>query len=128
LSLAGAVVSLFVIGLSSHKVLALAGLLAYGGFLLMTYPSLHTFVGSTVPTSGQRLAFSWVSNLQMLSGAVVSLLSGFLSDRFGIQAPFLFTGVLSLVVFLFYMTRGPEVFGTEPSGGIKPVAPDVAEG
>ena len=128
LSLAGAVASLFVIGLSGHKALALAGLLAYGGFLLMTYPSLHTFVGSTVPTSGQRLAFSWVSNLQMLSGAVVSLLSGFLSDRFGIQSPFLFTGVLSLAVLVFYLTRGPEVFGVEPSDGMKTIAPDVAEG
>lgn len=128
LSLVGAVVSLFVIGLAEHKALAVVGLLAYGGFLLMTYPSLHTFVGSTVPTSGQRLAFSWVSNLQMLSGAIVSLLAGFLSDRFGIQAPFLFTGALSLVVFIFYLTRDPEVFGGENSGRIKPIAPDVAEG
>ncbi len=128
LSLVGAVVSLFVIGLAGHKALAVVGLLSYGGFLLMTYPSLHTFVGSTVPTSGQRLAFSWVSNLQMLSGAVVSLISGFLSDRYGIQAPFLFTGVLSLAVFLFYLTRGPEVFGKGRGGAPKPMAPDVAEG
>ena len=35
----------------------------------MTYPSLHTFVGSTVPASGQTMAFSWVSNIQLLSGA-----------------------------------------------------------
>jgi fucose permease len=64
----------------------------------------------------------------MLSGAVVSLLSGFLSDRFGIQSPFLFTGVLSLAVLVFYLMRGPEVFGVEPSDGMKTIAPDVAEG
>jgi MFS family permease len=128
LSLAGGIVSLFVIGLAGHRALAVAGILTYGGFLLMTYPSLHTFVGSTVPTEGQRLAFSWVSNIQMLSGAVVSLLSGFLSDRFGIQAPFLFTGALSLAIFAFYLTRKPEVFGE--SRGAAPLAPfpDGAEG
>lgn len=128
LSLVGAVLCLFVIGLAGHKVLAVAGILVYGGFLLMTYPSLHTFVGSTVPASGQRLAFSWVSNIQMLSGAVVSLMSGFLSDRFGIQAPFLFTGVLSLGVFAFYLTRKPEVFGDGPGRAPRGLVPDGAEG
>jgi MFS family permease len=128
LSLIGAVAALFVIGLAGQKALAVAGLIAYGGFLLMTYPSLHTFVGSAVPTAGQRLAFSWVSNIQMLSGAVVSLLSGFLSDRFGIQAPFIFTGILSLAIFVFYLTRKPEAFGEGAVRAPKALIPDGAEG
>jgi len=128
LSLIGAVAALFVIGLAGHKVLAVAGLIAYGGFFLMTYPSLHTFVGSTVPTAGQRLAFSWVSNIQMISGGVVSLLSGFLSDRFGIQAPFVFTGILSLAIFAFYLTRKPEAFGEGAVRAPKALIPDGAEG
>ena len=110
-SLGGAAISLFVIGFAPQKGLAIAGLLAFGGFLLMTYPALHTFVGSTVPPAGQTQAFSWVSNIQLVSGAFVTLGSGFLSDALGIHVPFVFTGVLTLVVFLFYATRGPEFFG-----------------
>jgi MFS family permease len=110
-SLGGATVSLFLIGFARHQALAVAGLVAFGGFLLMTYPSLHTFVGSTVPEGGQTQAFSWVSNIQLLSGAVVSLGAGFLSDAVGIQFPFVLTGVLTLAVFLFYLPRGPEFFG-----------------
>ena len=111
LSLGGATVSLFLIGFARHQTLAVAGLVAFGGFLLMTYPSLHTFVGSTVHKSGQTQAFSWVSNIQLLSGAVVSLVAGFLSDAVGIQFPFVLTGALTLAVFLFYLPRGPEFFG-----------------
>ena len=109
-------VSLFVIGFAPHQALAVAGLIAFGGFLLMTYPSLHTFVGSTVPAKGQTQAFSWVSNIQLISGAFVSLAAGFLSDAIGIQFPFILTGVLTLAVFVFYLPRGPEFFGGAVAG------------
>lgn len=115
-SLVGAVVSLFVIGFAPHKALAVAGLLAFGGFLLMTYPSLHTFVGSTVLPEGQTQAFSWVSNIQLISGALISLVSGFLSDALGIHFPFILTGILTLAALLFYIPRGPEFFGAKAEG------------
>jgi MFS family permease len=122
-SLGGAAAALFLLGFAPTKALAVAGLLLFGGFLLMTYPSLHTFVGSTVPASGQTMAFSWVSNIQMISGALVSLVSGFLSDAIGIQVPFVLTGVLTLAILLFYVPRGPEFFGL---GAGKPPAAAVA--
>jgi MFS family permease len=112
-SLGGAAAALFLLGFAPTKGLAVAGLLLFGGFLLMTYPSLHTFVGSTVPAAGQTMAFSWVSNVQLLSGAFVSLVAGILSDVLGIRFPFIFTGVLTLAVLLFYIPRGPEFFGGE---------------
>jgi MFS family permease len=112
-SLGGAAAALFLLGLAPTKGLAVAGLLLFGGFLLMTYPSLHTFVGSTVPASGQTMAFSWVSNIQLLSGAFVSLVAGVLSDIIGIWFPFVLTGVLTLAVFAFYAPRGSEFFGPE---------------
>ncbi len=110
-SLAGAALSLFAIGFAPQRSLAVAGLLAFGGFLLMTYPSLHTFVGTTVPTSLQTQAFSLVSNIQLVSGALVALVAGFLSDALGIHIPFIFAGILTLTVFLYYVSRGPEFFG-----------------
>ncbi|HOW84932.1 MAG TPA: MFS transporter [Candidatus Aminicenantes bacterium] len=115
-SLVGAAAALFLLGFAPTRGLAVVGLLAFGGFLLMTYPSLHTFVGSTVPAAGQTMAFSWVSNIQLVSGALVSLVSGVLSDLLGIAFPFVFTGVLTLAVLAFYAPRGPAFFGGEGRG------------
>jgi MFS family permease len=109
-SLGGAAACLFLLGLSPHRTPAVLALVAFGGFLLMTYPSLHTFVGSTVPAAGQTQAFSWVSNIQLISGALVSLVSGFLSDALGINFPFILTGILTVGVLLFYLPRGNEFF------------------
>ena len=107
---------LFLIGFARNSWLAIGALLAFGGFLLMTYPSLHTFVGSTVPASGQTQAFSWVSNIQLISGAVITLGAGFVSDSLGIQVPFILTAILTVGIFLFYLPRGPEFFGTDNDG------------
>ena len=106
-SIAGGALSLFVIGLARTRSVAEAGIVAFGAFLLLTYPSLHTFVGSSTPDEAQTLAFSWVSNIQLISGAVVTLLAGWLSDRFGIRSPFLLAGGLALAVFLYYVVRWP---------------------
>jgi MFS transporter, FSR family, fosmidomycin resistance protein len=126
-SLGGATAALFLLGFAPTKALAVAGLLLFGGFLLMTYPSLHTFVGSTVPASGQTMAFSWVSNIQMISGAAVTLVAGVLSDLVGIWFPFVFAGVLTTAVFLFYAPRGPEFFGLEEvAPGAAAVTPEGA--
>ena len=77
----------------------------------MTYPSLHTFVGSTVSTADQTHAFSWVSNIQLISGAIITLVSGFLSDALGIHFPFILAGILTLAVFLYYAPRPAGFFG-----------------
>ncbi len=98
--------SLALIGFASGRAMAVAGLLAFGVSLLMTYPSLHTFVGSTVSRGNQTQAFSWVSNIQILAGALISLLAGILSDRFGIRAPFVLSFVIAAVCFVFYAVPG----------------------
>ncbi|MGQ9800884.1 MAG: MFS transporter [Candidatus Saccharicenans sp.] len=110
-SLAGATLCLLVIGFSLNRSLSVVALLLFGGFLLMTYPSLHTFVGSTVRDEDQTQAFSWISNIQMVSGAVISLISGFLSDLLNIRFPFILAGILSLAVFLFYLPKDDRYFG-----------------
>ena len=125
-SLAGATICLLVIGFSLSRSLSVVALLLFGGFLLMTYPSLHTFVGSTVRAEDQTQAFSWISNIQMVSGAVISLISGFLSDLLNIRFPFILAGVLSLAVFLFYLPKEDRYFGARelelPSGKLVPPA------
>ena len=111
-SIGVAAVSLAAIGLAPGRWVAVAGLLVFGVFLLMTYPSLHTFVGSSVPHGDQTQAFSWVSNIQILSGALVALLAGVLSDRFGIRAPFFLSSGLAAACFLYYaLPRGARALG-----------------
>jgi MFS family permease len=92
--LAGASVSLLAIGLSPSPSFAVIGLFVFGTFLFVIFPALQSFIGNTCPETSQSQAFSLGSNLQMLSGALISLLSGFLSDRFGISAPFVAMGIL----------------------------------
>ncbi|OGD37051.1 MAG: hypothetical protein A2V45_10425 [Candidatus Aminicenantes bacterium RBG_19FT_COMBO_58_17] len=97
---AGASLSLLLIGLSPRPGLAVAGLFVFGTFLFVIYPALQSFVGNTCPEVCQPQAFGLASNLQLLAGALVSLLSGFLSDRFGISAPFLVMGALGAAAFV----------------------------
>jgi MFS family permease len=97
---AGASLSLLLIGLSSRPEIAVLGLFVFGTFLFLIYPALQSFVGNKCPETRQPQAFSLVSNLQMLSGALISLFSGFLSDRFGIGSPFVVLGVLGAAAFV----------------------------
>jgi MFS family permease len=106
MSIGVAALSLAAIGFAPSRTMAVVGLFIFGFFLLMTYPSLHTFVGSSVPHGDQTQAFSWVSNIQILAGALVSLLAGVLSDRFGIRAPFLLAAVVATSCFLYYCLPG----------------------
>jgi MFS family permease len=113
MSIGVAALSLAAIGLAPGRTMAVLGLLVFGVFLLMTYPSLHTFVGSSIPHADQTQAFSWVSNIQILSGAVVALLAGLLSDRFGIRAPFLLAALLAAACFFFYALSGSESLSSD---------------
>ncbi len=103
----GASLSLILIGVSSRPGLAVAGLVAFGLFLFLIYPALQSFVGNAVPSENQPQAFGLVSNVQMVSGALLSLAAGFLSDRYGISSPFLVLGFLGLAA-MAYSVLGPD--------------------
>jgi MFS family permease len=105
-SIGVAALSLGAIGLAPSRTGAVIGLLIFGAFLLMTYPSLHTFVGSSVSHVDQTQAFSWVSNIQIVAGALVTLFAGILSDRYGIRAPFILSAILAAACFLYYVLPG----------------------
>ncbi len=94
----GASLSLFLLGAASKPFWAVLGLILFGTFLFTLYPALQSYVGNSVPSKNQPQAFSLVSNLQMISGAIISLLAGILSDRFGIASPFVVLGVLGMAV------------------------------
>ena len=105
----GATIFLFALGVAPMVELALVSLFFFGTFLFLVYPGFQSFVGNEVPSKNQAQAFSLSANVQMLSGALVVLIAGFLSDRFGINSPFIFLGILGIFVSLFYLAKSPHL-------------------
>jgi len=99
----GSTVCLFLLGTMNRLELAQLSLFLFGVFLFLIYPAFQTFVGNAVPAKNQAQAFGLVANIQMLAGAIVVLIAGFLSDRFGINSPFIFVGVLGIFTSVFYL-------------------------
>jgi predicted MFS family arabinose efflux permease len=105
----GATFFLFMLGFIPVRELALVSLFFFGAFLFLVYPGFQSFVGNEVPANNQAQAFSLSANVQMLSGALVVLIDGFLSDTFGINSPFVFIGILGILVSLFYLSKSPHL-------------------
>ncbi len=93
----GSTLFLGLLGLSPIKELAVVSLILFGAFLFMIYPALQSVVGSKASPELQIQAFSIVANVQMLAGAIVSLIAGFLSDALGISSPFIFVAILGIL-------------------------------
>jgi len=104
-SLIGSTVFLFILGTASVLGIALSALILFGAFLFLIYPAFQSFVAKKVPEKNQVLAFSIVANIQMLTGSIIVLISGFLSDKFGINSPFVFLVGLGILVLLNYLFK-----------------------
>ncbi len=104
-SLIGSTGFLFVLGTASILRIAACALILFGAFLFLIYPAFQSFVAKKVPEKNQVLAFSIVANIQMLTGSIVVLISGFLSDNFGINSPFLFLVGLGIFVLTNYLIK-----------------------
>jgi MFS family permease len=109
----GATFFLFIMGIAPVKELTLVSLFFFGAFLFLVYPGFQSFVGDEVSSKYQAQAFSLAANVQMISGAIVVLAAGFLSDRFGINSPFILMGVIGIVISVFYLLKKP-VLATKP--------------
>jgi len=103
LGMGGATLFVLILGVSPSRALAIPALLVFGSFLFLIYPALQAIVGKLAPSREQTVVFSLVANIQMLSGALVNLLAGFLSDSFGIHTPFLFLAGLGTVVAVHFL-------------------------
>ncbi len=101
LGLLGSLFALLLIGLAHNLFLAQLGLYSFGLFLFLILPALQASVGDKVPPSNQSQAFSLVSNIQIIAGAIFSLLAGLLSDLVNIQAPFLMMALMALLALWF---------------------------
>ncbi len=102
---AGATCFLFLLGVSLKMELAVGSLFFFGAFLFLIYPAFQSYVGNKVLEKNQVQAFSLVSNIQMLTGSIVVLISGFLSDKFGINSPFIFLGIIGTLILFYYVFK-----------------------
>ena len=103
IGLMGSALFLFLLGAANRQELAQVSLFLFGAFLFLIYPAFQSSVGNKVSEKNQALAFSLVANIQMLTGAVVALVAGFLSDKFGISSPFILLGGLGILTSVFYL-------------------------
>ena len=101
--IAGTTFFSFALWLSPVKEMALLSLLLSGSFLFLIFPAFQSFTGLSAEHHDQDIAFSLFANIQMIGGAVTSLISGFFSDLFGINAPFLLLAIMGVVVFIYYL-------------------------
>jgi MFS family permease len=101
----GATFFLCLLGFSPVKSLAVISLILFGAFLFMIYPALQSVVGSKASLAHQTQAFSIVANVQMLAGAIVSLVAGFLSDALGISSPFIFVSILGILTTVYFIRK-----------------------
>jgi FSR family fosmidomycin resistance protein-like MFS transporter len=101
----GATLFLGLLGFSPIKELAVVCLILFGAFLFMIYPALQSVVGSKASSGLQTQAFSIVANVQMLAGATVSLIAGFLSDSLGISSPFIFVAILGIFTTVYFFNK-----------------------
>jgi MFS family permease len=91
------------LGLSTFVPLTIAVFIIYGVSLFITYPALLSFVGSTVSDRNRTAAFSIVANLQIIGNSTFAFISGFLSDAYGIQTPFLMLGGITFLVVIYML-------------------------
>lgn len=105
----GSTLFLGLLGLSPVKELAVVSLVLFGAFLFMIYPALQSVVGRKVSSRIQTQAFSIVANVQMLAGAIVSLIAGFISDAIGISSPFIFVAILGVFTTAYFITQARQL-------------------
>lgn len=104
-SFIGSTLFVFLLGAASALGLAVISLILFGIFLFLIFPAFQSFVANKVAGKNQVLAFSLVANIQMITGSIAVLAAGFLSDKYGINSPFLFLMILGFAVTAFYLLR-----------------------
>ena len=101
------VITTLTLGLSGNTYLTIAAFVLYGTALFVTYPAILSFVGSMVDDKNRTATFSLVSTVQILGNSTFAFISGFLSDAYGINTPFILLGIATLlsVIYITFLLR-----------------------
>jgi predicted MFS family arabinose efflux permease len=100
-----------IFGLGRSVPVTIAAFVIFGVALFSTYPANLSFIGSSVAPRNRTAAFSLASNIMIIGNSIFSYISGRISDRFGINAPFLLLGCMTLIVlaYLAAMVRSGRI-------------------
>jgi FSR family fosmidomycin resistance protein-like MFS transporter len=116
------VITTLTLGLSGSTYLTITAFILYGVALFVTYPAILSFVGSTIDGRNRTAAFSLVATIQILGNSAFAFISGFLSDAYGINTPFLLlcgatllsVAYITFVLRLKHITAGPAPARSRP--------------
>jgi MFS family permease len=109
-SFLGSTFFIFLLGLAPLKEIALVSLFLFGVFLFLMYPAFQSFIGNEIHIKNQAQAFSLIANVQMLTAAIIVFISGFLSDTFGINSPFILLGIVGIAISIYYFFQKLKVY------------------
>ena len=90
-----------VFGLGRSVPLAIGAFAIFGMALFSTYPASLSFIGSSVEPRNRTAAFSLASNIMIIGNSIFSFVSGRISDSYGINAPFLLLGGMTIIVLAY---------------------------
>ncbi len=91
-----------------YVILLIMVLLGFSVFL--TYPALSSFISEVTEESSEGSTFGIVFTLQLGGGTILTFISGFLSDIYGIWIPFIILGIPSLFFSILLMIYHKKKF------------------
>ena len=100
-----------IFGLGRNIPLAIGAFALFGIALFSTYPANLSFIGSSVEPRNRTAAFSLGSNIMIIGNSIFAYISGKISDTYGINAPFLLLGGMTMIIlaYLALMIRSGKV-------------------
>ena len=91
----------FVIAFGTNLPAVIAAFAFLGLALFTTYPATMSFISSNVGERNRTVGFAINANIAIAGNSIFAKISGNLSDRFGIQSPFILLGALSISMILY---------------------------
>lgn len=85
-------------------------LILLGIAVFLTYPALFSFVSEITPEANEGWTFGVTFTFQTGGSTILSFLSGFLSDLYGIWIPFALLGTISLLFGIVLLLNYPKPF------------------
>ncbi|MBU8921670.1 MAG: MFS transporter [Bacteroidales bacterium] len=90
-----------VLGLAHNVPLIVTAFVLFGLALFATYPSMLSIISVAMDPKNRTTGFALTANIYIIGNSIFAYLSGHISDSFGIQAPFILLGGLTLLVISY---------------------------
>ena len=91
----------FIIAFGTNLTAIITAFALLGLALFTTYPATISFISSSVGERNRTAGFAINANIAIAGNSIFAYISGHLSDRFGIQTPFILLGSMSVFMILY---------------------------